>query len=387
MSNKVSVLSSTKKNYPWYVAYPDGDKRKKKYFKKKERAGGADEWAALKRQSLAEVGNRHASVTDSEFNAVIKFRNAVSILPENAMGRSLNDAVEYYLQHLRVRDKAITCIQAADKLILSIQKEGRGKRHLDDVTSRLKRFTDIYHDWLTCEISTEVINEFLDDLNLAPQSVLHYRSKLNQLFLYALKIGACDVNPVTDAIKPSARGAEIGILKPIDLSKLLSAADETAQAGIAISFFAGLRRSELEKLDWSEIDLEDGHIEIKAVNAKTAQRRIVAISDNLKAWLLPLEKHEGNVCISHSRFRTSLEKAQKSAGITCWPHNAGRHSFASYHVAHHKNAPLTALEMGHSNTKLLFQRYRQLVNKKAASSYWNIIPATDTEITYISAAR
>ena len=61
--------------------------------------------------------------------------------------------------------------------------------------------------------------------------------------------------------------------------------DPEMLAYVAIGLFAGLRRSELCALEWSEIDRKARTIEVKGVKAKTRQRRIVSISDTLSAWL------------------------------------------------------------------------------------------------------
>ena len=45
---------------------------------------------------------------------------------------------------------------------------------------------------------------------------------------------------------------------------------------LAIGAFAGLRDAEIKRLDWNEVDLSRGHIEIKAAKAKSARRRIMA---------------------------------------------------------------------------------------------------------------
>ena len=47
--------------------------------------------------------------------------------------------------------------------------------------------------------------------------------------------------------------------------------------------------AELELLDWKAVDLERKFIEIRAGQAKTASRRVIPISDNLAAWLMPLD--------------------------------------------------------------------------------------------------
>jgi integrase len=68
-----------------------------------------------------------------------------------------------------------------------------------------------------------------------------------------------------------------------------------------------------------------------------------------------------------------------------WPSNGLRHSFASYHLAHFRNAALLALELGHTNQEITFRHYRELVTPEAAKKYWNIRPAVQTNLVAISA--
>ena len=53
---------------------------------------------------------------------------------------------------------------------------------------------------------------------------------------------------------------------------------------------AGNCMAELNRLDWTAIDLERRIIEVRAGQAKTASRRVIPISDNLAAWLEPFER-------------------------------------------------------------------------------------------------
>jgi integrase len=69
-----------------------------------------------------------------------------------------------------------------------------------------------------------------------------------------------------------------------------------------------------------------------------------------------------------------LEATRAAAGIKRWPSNALRHSFASYHLAHFKDAAALALELGHTDAGLVFQHYREIVKPKEAEKYWNLVP-------------
>src|SRR5439155_23210649 len=79
------------------------------------------------------------------------------------------------------------------------------------------------------------------------------------------------------------------------------------------------------------------------------------------------------------KYRELLDAAREAAGIEQWPHNALRHSFASYHLAHFNDAAALALELGHTSAHLVFQHYRQLVRPKQAERYWKITPAVGSK--------
>ena len=102
-------------------------------------------------------------------------------------------------------------------------------------------------------------------------------------------------------------------LKPEDVSRLLAACPDAFLPGVCMKLFAGLRTSELLVLDWSEISASE--IVIRGAKAKTRQRRIVAISENLAAWLQPLRRPSGRVApFLQNTWHRSLEAIAESAG-------------------------------------------------------------------------
>ena len=212
---------------------------------------------------------------------------------------------------------------------------------------------------------------------------------LKQLFKHAVKLHAVAANPMdrVEAMKMSS--GEIGILSPAQVAALLGNASDEALPGLALGFFAGIRREELFRLDWSEIDFAENLIEIKAAKSKTASRRLITLRPNLKAWIQPLRKRSGPVMPSEmiwrNRVADALEKVNKGeVKIKAWPHNAARHSFASYHLAAFKDAAALSLEMGHSNTKMIFEHYRALVSPKAGKAFWSIAPIEDGKVSHVA---
>jgi integrase len=129
-------------------------------------------------------------------------------------------------------------------------------------------------------------------------------------------------------------------------------------------------------LDWSEVDLARGHIEVKASKAKTAKRRIVPIQPNLAAWLQPYAMMKGRVVPPGARRK--LARVRKAAGLARWPTNGLRHSFASYRLAAIHDAPRVAAELGHTSPQMLYNTYRELVLPEEAERYWKIEPTAES---------
>jgi integrase len=151
---------------------------------------------------------------------------------------------------------------------------------------------------------------------------------------------------------------------------------------LAVSVFAGLRPSEAEALRWEHVKLDRGFLEV--VRAKTRDRRNVALSANLVAWLKPLERDSGAVFEGHSRrWRDRVQKAIakpvtadiEAGPLAKWPQDVLRHTYGSYHLEKHHNAPETAHQMGHQgNPRMLFNHYRDLVAPEDATAFWEIMP-------------
>src|SRR4030095_13060511 len=125
-----------------------------------------------------------------------------------------------------------------------------------------------------------------------------YRANIGVLFSAAAKRRMIDFNPVSFTAKPKLIDRPPEIFAVDELRALLEAAQPMEPSVVpmrAIGAFAGLRDAEIKRLEWSEIDLTRGHIEVKAAKAKSARRRIVSIQPNLSAWLRPYNGRRGYV--------------------------------------------------------------------------------------------
>ena len=295
-------------------------------------------------------------------------------------GVTIRDAVNFYVPHLRAAKRTCTAAELVSELLKVKEADGASKRYLSDLRSRLTRFAESFDGKPVAEITSPQIDEWLRSLSdketgkrLAPVTRNNFRRVLIVALNFAKGRGYCVGNPAEQSAKAKEIESAVGILTVEQTARLLESAAAELVPYIAIGAFAGLRRAELERLDWKEVDLQSGLIEVAAAKAKSARRRFVKIQPNLAKWLQPSAQLSGNV--TPAGYRALLEAAREAAGIEQWPQNALRHSFASYHLARFNDAAALALELGHTNSNLVFQHYRQLVRPKQAERYWKIAPA------------
>jgi len=371
---KIRVRKYSDSNRPglkFVVNYRETGKRKRSFFETKEQA---DSFASFKNAELKRNGVEHA-----------EFPTALRVMAQNAVeqlkpfGKTITDAVQHYVAHLKASEKSCTAVQLVRELVAAKEKDGASQRHVDDLRSRLNIFAKKFNGQPVATITSAEIDDWLRSLNVSPVTRNHYRRLIVLAFNFAVQRKYATDNPAEKTAKAKEGGGSIGILTITQAARLLESATPDVLPYIAIGLFAGLRRAEIERLDWSEIDFDSGLIEVTAKNAKTARRRHVTMQPNLCEWLLPVRKHKGNVTPGEN-FRQSFDQARVAAGIDEWPDNALRHSFASYHLAHFREAKALALEMGHTNEDMIFTNYRQLVKPKEAERYWNIRPAAAEKI-------
>ena len=172
---------------------------------------------------------------------------------------------------------------------------------------------------------------------------------------------------------------EIEILSAEEMRRLIAAADKRILPLIVIGGFAGLRHAEIARLEWQDIDLEEGFIEVKAQHAKTDTRRIVPLKANLKAFLLPLAKKSGKVITLVNTTKQLLKAAADTADEANevealeWKHNALRHTYISARVAECGDVPRVADEAGNS-PQVIRTNYLKRIRPAAAAEWFAIQP-------------
>jgi integrase len=263
--------------------------------------------------------------------------------------------------------------------------------YLKDLQARLGRFAAQIPGPVT-DVTPEVVLTFLDGLKMSARTRFNYARLLRTLFRFAQsrRFLPKDIDPMEGIDIDFDDDGEIEIFTAAELDRILKAARPELVPFIAIGAFAGLRHAEIKRLDWQEIDLERGFIEVKGAKAKTRQRRLVPISENLKAWLAPHHQESGLVIPfvhSSKQLMWLVDDANKDTTETPlrWKRNGLRHSFISYRVAEVQSADKVALEAGNS-PQMIFKHYRELVRPEDAKIWFSLKPENATNVIQMSAA-
>jgi len=322
--------------------------------------------------------------------AAMQFAQAHTLLE----GESLLEAARFYLKKNPHRLPKKPVPEVVEEMVKAKTADKMSAVYVKDLKGRLARFAAKFPGAISFVTSAE-IEDFLRGLKgkddagketivLSGKSRNNYRRAIGTLFNYAVTRGYLPKGAVQveDVALAREENGEIEIFRPDELANLLVSANPALIPFLTIGAFAGLRHAELQRLDWSEVRLDDSFIEVKASKAKTASRRLVPIQDNLKQWLTPLRKSGGAICDYANMSKQLLwlseavDKKLKAADATAgfvWKHNALRHSFISYRVAQIQNVAQVALEAGNS-PRVVFSNYRELVRPADAVKWFAISP-------------
>jgi len=291
----------------------------------------------------------------------------------------LADAVRFYRANRKDLLIPRTLAQVAEEFIESRRANGSSEIHVRNCRDYLGRLTGQMRANIA-DVTTAELNKFIrSQKTLGPVSRNSLRGTSVSMFRFAKRQNY--LHPDRDTVADMTESCkvpetEITIFTPEEMTKMLLASHARLLPVLAIGAFAGIRTAEIKRLHWEDIKWERGHIEIAGRKAKTASRRLVPLTDNLKAWLKPWRDETGEI-VSFDDVSGALCDVAVKAGIAGgWRRNALRHSFISYRVAKTGDVPRTALEAGNS-PEMIFRHYRAVVDESAAEEWFGIMPPKD----------
>jgi integrase len=386
---RVKIYTVNRKDgYPMYSLYwKEGGQRKFRHLACQEEARLIANQITVRLANGFETGNeatkrnlemlRHCENLAAGFGVTLTAAMDEWVSARRTAGDiPIADAVRFYAANRADLVAIRTTVQVAEEFIASRQSTGVSDAYVRSARLNLKKFTDRVKGNIT-DITTVDINRFLGSLEgLGPVSRNSIRRNIITMFSFAKKQSYLHPDRKTAAeLSESFKESDtkIEIFTPDEMRRILLAANARILPLIAIGGFAGIRSAEILRLDWEDIKWDRGHIEIAGSKAKTAARRLVPLTDNLKAWLATWRGETGKI-IAITDYAGALNDTGMKAKIPGgWRQNALRHSFISYRVAETGDVSRTSLEAGNS-PKMIFRHYREIVDETAAKAWFSIMP-------------
>lgn len=199
-------------------------------------------------------------------------------------------------------------------------------------------------------------------------------------------IGAlCELtgNPTLKLALPALRQRRERVARPAEADALLAALPADQHALWATALYTGLRRGELQALQWQNVDLERGLIRVEhswdrcagLIEPKSRSgRRRVPIPAMLRSHLLAHQLRRGRPTagwvfpaadgrnpFDSAWAATKARRHWQTAGLAPIGLHECRHSYAAYAIAAGINPKALSSYMGHSSITVTLDRYGHLL--------------------------
>jgi site-specific recombinase XerD len=353
----------------WQVRYQVNGKRVSEVFKTK----GEAETAA------AQIRLKHANQGAAGFNLPRDVQVEAAAAVEKLKGydgETIAKAVDFYIAHsLRFRDAPLAS-EIVKEFMIEREQLNQRDTNIAELRQRLNVFARTFGDRKLAEIAVEELTAWLRNPAWSPRSQIHYRRRVSMLYDHAIKRHFCEVNTAALLDNPEVEDTDIECFTIEECARILERSDEAGCLPLVVlSLFAGLRRAEVCRLDWSDVNLTERTITIGGKTAKKRSRRVVTINETCAAWLALCAQLRGAVItVAKQTLDIRIQNLAKLAGLTAWKANGLRHSFVTYHVAAYKDLPRTAYEAGNS-VEVIKRHYDRLASEATAKRFWALRPA------------
>ena len=364
-------LKAKGRNAKWVVnlpaKYSESGRRERHYFQSKQ---SAQSYCDQVKTKIENYGSKAQLLTPSEVEQAVQAFEKIK--PYRV---PLNAVVEEWILRRKQADASVTFLNLMDEFAQAGRKKRKRsvgyRRSINQVSARMASL----HTKKVSEITAVEIETAVDGMT---SSVRNYSLRiLSCAFNLAVRRGWSAANPLVKVEQDAIERKEIQIYLPRQVKRILVAAEKYDRELIpflAISFFAGVRRSEVIRMDWKNVELPEKFIKLPIQVTKTKQGRNIPIEPNLLEWLRPYSSAEGPVApFSESILRKKERQLRLKHRVPAIKHGP-RHCYGTYWLAAHEKIDRLMLSMGHTDFETTQEHYAKAATKKSADLYWRIVP-------------
>lgn len=269
-----------------------------------------------------------------------------------------------------------TLSRAIESMVRCKTRSGRRRGYLTGLEQYLKAFARGREQQMIGVITVQDLEDWFEMRHEPPATMRSNLGRLSALFEWAVRHGVMKENPVRRMEVPNVDRQSPRVLCLDECRGILrftAGMQPRYLAYVILVLCCGLRPEEARQLSWEAVDLERGRVRVESNISKVHRRRIVDMEGTAKAWLVYAKQLGSVLPFSQSSLKRFVAKLRRALGMDAWPQDALRHSFASYHLAKHRNAERTSLLMGNSR-QILLRHYRGLVTQEDAEAFWKLHP-------------
>lgn len=219
-------------------------------------------------------------------------------------------------------------------------------------------------------------------LGRKPETINKELGVLRRMFNLAIEWKVISSNPVKGIKLLQIPKYIPRVLKEDEFEKLYKAASYHFKPILLCAYLTGMRRGEIAKLRWEDVDFGDGYIFVK--ETKNNESRAIPIDAQLMDTLLKLQKnsksqyvfttHEGKHYTSNTAWKRAWSTALRRSGIGKCRFHGLRHTFCSDLIVGEKEDFATVMELtGHKDMRMLkrYSHTREEAKKAAIRKHGN----------------
>ncbi|MCI0625454.1 MAG: site-specific integrase [Acidobacteria bacterium] len=221
-----------------------------------------------------------------------------------------------------------------------------------------------------------------------PATVNRYLAALKTAFSFALENGKVETNPVRTVKMECENNERIRFLTRDEEARLLGATPTKYHPLITVAIHTGLRKSEMLKLEWRDIDLKRNQLTVR--ESKSGKGRIVPLSETAAATFRELSKVRliDNVYVFPGEIPGERmkdlprywEQYRKKAGLEDLHWHDLRHTFASRLVMVGVDLYTVSKLLGHHDVKMT-TRYAHLSPDHLLSAVGVLDRVSENQVT------
>lgn len=294
-------------------------------------------------------------------------------------GKTVEDAVTWYIQHIEKQQKRVVLLKDAITDFLGgkaklVEQEEYSATSYRTASYRLDLLATAFAGATVSSITPALFEDWLIHAGYSKRTMSGIKSIASEFFKWCMKPGRdmITMNPC-QFLKIKHDSSEAEILTPEQCEGLLkvcasSPFKKQVIPYVLLSLFAGLRPSECEDLLWEQIDFKEQEIIVISRKLR-GEKRHFNMESGLAEKLLP---YKGEGLIIQPNWEKNWQATRRFAGWQKFPKDCLRHSFASYWLRIHNNRPRLAEIMGNSE-EVIKRHYRQSIPKATADEFWAVL--------------